>query len=90
MTKGPIYGVELIDTLPLGSGQMIQQMPSRADLEQSRTHGDRVAAGYEILLAHYRDAMTLLRQFNPEWCSCGGVSKWCEQTKALVERQGDV
>ncbi len=57
MTKGPIYGVELIDTLPLGKGGMIQQMPSRDDLKRSRTHGDRVAAGYEVLLAHYRDAL---------------------------------
>ncbi len=30
---GPVYGVPLIDTLPLGSGGMKQQMPSRDDLE---------------------------------------------------------
>jgi hypothetical protein len=57
MTKGPIYGVELIDTLPLGKGGMLQQMPSRDDLERSRRNGDRVAAGYEVLLAHWREAL---------------------------------
>lgn len=90
MTKGPIYGVELIDTLPLGETGLKQQMPSRADLERSRRNGDRVAAGYEVLLDSYRDAMKLLRQFNPEWCSCAGVSNWCEQAEVFCARFVDV
>lgn len=50
--KGPIYGVELIDTLPLGkAGGMLQAMPNRDDLRGVRCA--RVAAGYEVLLAHY-------------------------------------
>ena len=63
---GPIYGVPLIDSLPLGckfrgvplidsmpdgSGFLRQQMPSRSDLMES---SERVAAGYEVLLAHYQ------------------------------------
>ncbi len=47
---GPIYGVELIDTLPIPGSGMFQKMPTREDLEKSRTYGDRVAAGYEIAL----------------------------------------
>jgi len=55
--RGPIYGVELIDSLPLGTGGFSQAMPSREDLENSRKHGDRIAAGYEVLLRHYTDAV---------------------------------
>lgn len=51
---GPVYGVELIKTLPIGGGLMIQAMPSRDDLEQVRKLNERTAAGYECLLAHYR------------------------------------
>lgn len=49
--KGPIYGVELIDSLPLGKSGMLQAMPTRDDLRSVRC--ERVAAGYEVLLAHY-------------------------------------
>lgn len=49
--NGPIYGVELIDTLPLGKSGMLQAMPTRDDLRSVRC--ERVAAGYEVLLAHY-------------------------------------
>jgi chromosome segregation ATPase len=55
--RGPIYGVELIETLPLGGGVMLQQMPTRGDLQWVRTHCDRVAAGYEVLLSHWRKAI---------------------------------
>jgi hypothetical protein len=55
--RGPIYGVELIETLPLGGGVMLQQMPTRSDLQWVRTHGDRVAAAYEVLLSHWRQAI---------------------------------
>lgn len=50
---GPIYGVELIDTLPLGKGGMLQAMPNRDDLREIAGHHERVVAGYEVLLAHY-------------------------------------
>ena len=52
--KGPVYGVELIDTLPLGQGGMLQAMPSRDDLRQVQRFNERTVAGYEVLLAHYR------------------------------------
>lgn len=54
---GPIYGVPLIDSLPLGSGCMRQQMPSRSDLLES---SERVAAGYEVLLSHYQRTLARL------------------------------
>jgi hypothetical protein len=53
MSKGPIYGVELLDALPLDGG-MMQAMPNWRDLEQTREHNDRVAAGFEVLTEHYR------------------------------------
>lgn len=52
---GPIYGVPLIETLPLGTnGGMLQRMPSRADLQDIRQMCERACAGYEVLLSHYR------------------------------------
>lgn len=54
---GPVYGVPLIDTLPLGTGGMLQQMPSRHDLEECQKRHQRVVAGYEVLLAHYLELL---------------------------------
>lgn len=55
---GPIYGVELIDSLPIGGG-IRQALPSRKDLtiltESKLSGAGRVAAGYEVLLAHYQE-----------------------------------
>jgi len=52
---GPLFGVPLIATLPLrANGRMVQVMPSRADLCDVRQVCERVAAGYEVLLSHYR------------------------------------
>lgn len=68
--KGPIYGVELIDTLPLDGGEMLQAMPSRVDLERVREVSERTVAGYEVLLEHYRRwrraAEELARYVEPE------------------------
>lgn len=50
---GPIYGVPLIDTLPLGNGSMLQQMPDRFELDVTRKMSERTVAGYEVLLGHY-------------------------------------
>ncbi len=55
--NGPIYGIELIDNLPLGSGGMLQAMPSRDDLIKVRRVSERTAAGYEVLLKHYRQSV---------------------------------
>ena len=53
---GPIDGVPLIPSLPINSnGGMLQAMPSRADLSDVREVNHRVAAGYEVLLSHYRE-----------------------------------
>ena len=54
---GPIYGVELLKSLPLDGG-MRQALPNRRDLERTRADNDRVAAGFEVLTEHYRRAMT--------------------------------
>lgn len=50
---GPIYGVPLIDYLPLEDG-MRQAMPSRPDLELVRHCSSRTVAGYEVLLASHQ------------------------------------
>ena len=55
MERGPIYSVELIDSLPIGTGSMRQAMPSRDDLNQVVMVNLRAAAGYEVLLDHWRD-----------------------------------
>lgn len=56
--RGPIYGVQLIEILemPLRDGGMRQAMPSRGDLEGVRNfrQGQRVVAGYEVLLNEWR------------------------------------
>jgi hypothetical protein len=57
---GPIYGVELIDSLPLDGGSMTQAMPSRRDLDDVLKRSQRTVAGYEVLLEHYRRAMARL------------------------------
>jgi len=57
---GPVYGVPLIKTMPLGSGPMQQQMPTRRDLHYVKQWSERVVAGYEVLLAHYYATKALL------------------------------
>ncbi len=56
--KGPIYGVRLLDVLPIWrlSSSMRQQLPSRHDLIGVKDYrqGERVVAGYEVMLWHYR------------------------------------
>lgn len=54
---GPIYGVQLINSLPIGDSGMLQAMPSNDDLERVRHINGRTAAGYEILLFHYRQLL---------------------------------
>jgi hypothetical protein len=53
---GPIYGVELIDALEIDGG-MRQAMPSASDLKGIRNYrqGQRVVAGYEVLLNSWRE-----------------------------------
>lgn len=53
--SGPVYGVRLLDTLPLGSGSMLQAMPCKSDLEQVRRINERTVAGFEVLTDHYRE-----------------------------------
>jgi hypothetical protein len=55
--KGPIYGIELLKSLPLDGGTMKQALPNRHDLVQTRSYHDRVSAGFEVLTEHYRRAM---------------------------------
>lgn len=61
--KGPIYGVELIDSLPLnrGGSGFRQAMPSAQDLASASENCDcvgckRLVGGYEVLLQHWREA----------------------------------
>lgn len=59
---GPTYSVPLIDSLPLGWGGMTQKLPSRQDLEDVRTMSQRTAAGYEVLMKHYRKNQNTLEK----------------------------
>ena len=56
--NGPIYSVELLDSLPMPGG-MIQAMPSRAELEVLKDKHTRVVAGFEVLTYHYRHLLAL-------------------------------
>ena len=53
--SGPVYGVRLIKSLPLGSGGMVQAMPSKTDLSQVQKINERTVAGFEVLTEHYRE-----------------------------------
>ena len=55
--RGPIYGTELIESLPLGTGGFCQAMPSMADLKLTRKYCERVSAGYEVLLRHFQEVV---------------------------------
>ena len=50
---GPLYGVPLLDTLPIGGG-MSQQMASADDLLKVRRVSERTVAAYEVLTEKYR------------------------------------
>ena len=74
---GSVYGVELIDSLPVGDGPMRQAMPSRGDLVRVRSRCERMVAGYEVLLEHYRrsqerlvaaEALLRDREEAANWC----------------------
>lgn len=96
---GPVYGVPLIDTLPLGTGAMCQQMPSRADLEQVRKRNERVVAGYEVLLVHFRECQEIARALHAEFrnlesiegnepirCSRMHFGDWAETLEEIMNR----
>ena len=82
--KGPAYGVELVDVVPMNYGQtggMRQALPSRADLEGIRNYrqGQRVVAGYEVILNQWRQqaaeierlqAMLDEHNLEPGGCDC--------------------
>lgn len=53
MRVGPVYGVTLIDSLPLDGG-MKQAMPNEDDLRRVLKVSVRTVAGYEVLLEHFR------------------------------------
>jgi len=65
--SGPVYGVSLIASLPIIGGSMRQAMPSRSDLEQVRKVSERTAAGYEVLLAHYREQCEKMEKLEQSW-----------------------
>lgn len=73
MSKGPMYGVELIDVLPLGqfgTCGTLQAMPSRLDLRRVVAVSERTVAGYEVLLGHFVSQKTeieLLRRLIRNW-----------------------
>lgn len=73
---GPIYGVKLPTTLPIGiggTGSMLQNMASRQDLEDVKEMSYRVVAAYEILSRHYwrlteeLEIAKAIRDTPPEW-----------------------
>lgn len=66
---GPVYRVPLdVDPLPVGG--MLQAMPNERDLYLTRSVSERTAAGYEVLLHHYRElreAVNKLKEHHETW-----------------------
>ena len=81
---GPMYGVELIDSLPFDSGPMRQAMPSRDDLMQVFGINGRVVAGYEVLLAHYQRLSNALAGLNPS-----AIGQVIQTITAFLTRHGE-
>jgi hypothetical protein len=76
--RGPIYDIELLKSLPLDGGFMRQALPNRHDLELTRRHNDRVAAGFEVLTEHYRRAIAEIERLRAECQTqpCGHAARW--------------
>ncbi len=56
---GPLYGVRLLMSLPLSNppGSMRQALPGRSELIKCGRDFPRVAAGYEVVMAHYHEVV---------------------------------
>lgn len=59
---GPNYSVRLPDSFPLNSGGMRQAAPRRAELVRCNERFPRVAAAYEMAVAHLQVAVAHLNQ----------------------------
>lgn len=57
---GPVYGVRLLSSLPIGKGGMLQAMPSKSDLEKVQKVSTRTVAGFEVLTEHYREQCNMV------------------------------
>lgn len=73
---GPVYGVKLIDSLPLGG--MFQKMPDRQELQQVRKKHERVVAAYEVLLSRRQMYREFLQAAVEEASQCDNDSVKCE------------
>ena len=89
---GPIYGVELLDSLPL-DGNMRQALPSRKDLDDVRrckiNGNDRVVAGYEVLLEHYTRLRDLLVRLGRANAKCEYPSQ-ADRVHEVIEAQNAI
>lgn len=50
---GPLYGVELLESLPIGNAGWSQAMPGREELARVAKISSRTVAAYEVLTAQY-------------------------------------
>jgi hypothetical protein len=94
---GPIYGVELLETLPLDGG-ISQALPSRKDLDdvrRTRINGnDRVVAGFEVLTEHYRRMAAAVRSLvslwpAERWATLSGICRDHPCIDQLAARKDD-
>lgn len=93
MAIGPVYGVELLDSLPLGGGYR-KALPDAADLERVRGISERTVVGYEVLLEHYRmvkaerDILLACRRGEQNCHECPDVKCGDNIEKSLTESRG--
>ena len=85
---GPIYGVKLIATLPLNGG-MLQAMPSRGDLEFVAKRNQRVAAGYEVVLAQRQDMLATLTDHLGHFATPEANGLWASVAAVIRKAEGE-
>ena len=81
MAVGPIYGVELLDSLPLDGG-MRQALPGADDLVRVRNVSERTVAGYEVLLEHYWRLQAIVKAQKEilDWYEVDHVRSGCDDS----------
>lgn len=92
---GPLYGVELPNTIGIAGTGMIQELPSEQDLRQVLPVNQRVVAGYEVLVDHMRardfafdevrDVLAMLDGLAQQWGDEGVFRRCRDRLRAVVE-----
>lgn len=50
---GPVYGVQLLESVPIGLTSFYQRCPNRKELEEVKKISEPTVAAFEVLTGHY-------------------------------------